>query len=46
MIPRGDTIFEEGDTVFFITLEEGVEEIQKLSGKSNKPIKKILSNKL
>lgn len=42
MIPRGDTIFEEGDTVFFITLEEGVEEIQKLSGKSNKPIKNVM----
>ena len=42
MIPRGDTIFEEGDTVFFITLEEGVVEIQKLSGKSNKPIKNVM----
>ena len=42
MIPRGDTFFEEGDTVFFITLEEGVKEIQKLSGKSNKPIKNVM----
>jgi trk system potassium uptake protein TrkA len=42
MIPRGDTYFESGDTVFFITLEAGVEEIQKLSGKSNKPIKNVM----
>ena len=42
MIPRGDTLFEEGDTVFFITLKEGVEEIQKLSGKSNKPMKNVM----
>ncbi len=42
LIPRGDTLFEAGDTVFFITLKEGVEEIQKLSGKSNKPIKNVM----
>jgi trk system potassium uptake protein TrkA len=42
LIPRGDTVFEAGDTVFFITLQEGVEEIQKLSGKSNKPIKNVM----
>ena len=42
LIPRGDTVFEAGDTVFFITLKEGVEEIQKLSGKSNKPIKNVM----
>ena len=42
LIPRGDTVFEVGDTVFFITLKEGVEEIQKLSGKSNKPIKNVM----
>lgn len=42
IIPRGDTPFEAGDTVFFITLEEGVEEIQKLSGRSNKPIKNVM----
>ena len=33
MIPRGDTCFEAGDNVFFITLKEGVEEIYKLTGK-------------
>ena len=42
LIPRGDTFFEAGDTVFFITLQEGVDEIQKLSGKSNKPIKNVM----
>lgn len=42
LIPRGDTLFESGDTVFFITLKEGVEEIQKLTGKINKPIKNVM----
>ena len=42
MIPRGDTVFEAGDTVFFITLKAGVDEIQKLSGKINEPIKNIM----
>ena len=42
MIPRGDTIFEAGDTIFFITLKAGVDEIQKLSGKSNEPIKNVM----
>ena len=42
MIPRGDTVFEAGDTVFFITLKAGVDEIQKLSGKSNEPIKNVM----
>ena len=44
MIPRGDNVFEAGDTVFFITLKAGVDEIQKLSGKSNEPIKNIFLN--
>ena len=42
MIPRGNNVFEAGDTVFFITLKAGVDEIQKLSGKSNEPIKNIM----
>ena len=42
MIPRGDTCFEEGDTVFFITLKEGVEELYKLTGKKKTQIKNIM----
>jgi trk system potassium uptake protein TrkA len=39
IIPRGDTVFEAQDTIFFITLPEGVEEIQKLTGKTKTAIK-------
>ena len=42
IIPRGDTIFKEGDNVFFITLKEGVKEIYKLIGKTKTPIKNIM----
>ena len=42
MIPRGDTCFEDGDTVFFITLKEGVEELYKLTGKKKTQIKNIM----
>jgi trk system potassium uptake protein TrkA len=42
MIPRGDSCFEEGDTVFFITLKEGVEELYKLTGKKKTEIKNIM----
>jgi len=42
VIPRGDSVFEEGDDVFFITLEEGVEEIYKLTGKVKTPIKNVM----
>ena len=42
IIPRGDSVFEEGDDVFFITLEEGVEEIYKLTGKIKTPIKNVM----
>jgi len=42
IIPRGDSVFEEGDDVFFITLEEGVEEIYKLTGKVKTPIKNVM----
>jgi len=40
IIPRGDTFFEPGDTIFFITLKEGVEELYKLTGKKKESIKK------
>jgi trk system potassium uptake protein TrkA len=42
MIPRGDTCFQTGDTVFFITLKEGVEELYKLTGKKKTAIKNIM----
>ena len=42
IIPRGDTVFKEGDNVFFITLREGVKEIYKLIGKTKTPIKNIM----
>ena len=42
IIPRGDTVFEPGDTIFFITLKEGVEELYKLTGKKKESIKNIM----
>ncbi|WKK66769.1 Trk system potassium transporter TrkA [Lutimonas zeaxanthinifaciens] len=42
IIPRGDTIFKVGDQVYFITLPEGVEELNGLSALKNKPIKNVL----
>jgi len=42
MIPRGDTLFEAGDTTFFITLKQGVDELYKLTGKQKKSIKNVM----
>jgi len=42
IIPRGDTLFKEGDSVVFITTEGGEEELCKLTGKSNIEIKNIM----
>ncbi|MFZ8961303.1 MAG: Trk system potassium transporter TrkA [Flavobacteriaceae bacterium] len=42
LIPRGDTCFEVDDTVFFITLKEGVEELYKLTGKTKASIKNVM----
>lgn len=42
IIPRGDTIFKEGDHVVFITSEGGNEELCKLSGKINTDIKNVM----
>jgi trk system potassium uptake protein TrkA len=42
IIPRGDTVFAVGDQVYFITLEKGVEELNRLSDVKNKPIKNVL----
>ncbi len=42
IIPRGNTVFEDKDQVYFITTPEGVDEIQKLSGTSSKAIKNVM----
>ncbi len=42
LIPRGDTIFKAGDQTYFITLKEGVEELNKLSATQNNPIKNVM----
>ncbi len=42
IIPRGDTVFGIGDQVYFITLEKGVEELNRLSAIKNKAIKNVL----
>ncbi len=42
IIPRGNTVFEAKDQVYFITTPEGVDEIQKLSGTSSKAIKNVM----
>ena len=42
LIPRGDTIFNEGDQVYFVTSKEGVDELYKLSGKVKESIKNVM----
>ena len=42
IIPRGDTIFQVGDQVYFITLEKGVDELNRLSAAESKPIKNVM----
>jgi trk system potassium uptake protein TrkA len=42
LIPRGDTRFEEGDQVYFITVKGGVEELYKLLGKTEERIKNVM----
>ncbi|WP_273567825.1 Trk system potassium transporter TrkA [Maribacter halichondriae] len=42
VIPRGDTIFKEGDKVYFITVKEGVDELYKLTGKKKLEIKNVM----
>ncbi|SDB66364.1 trk system potassium uptake protein TrkA [Flavobacteriaceae bacterium MAR_2010_188] len=42
IIPRGDTIFKEGDTVVFITSKGGDEELFAMSGKIKTDIKDIM----
>jgi len=42
VIPRGDTVFKEGDQVYFITTPEGVDELYKLAGKKKEEIKNVM----
>ena len=42
LIPRGDTIFKEGDQVYFMTVKGGVEEIYKLTGQMKQEIKHVM----
>ncbi|MFV0564916.1 MAG: Trk system potassium transporter TrkA [Flavobacteriaceae bacterium] len=42
IIPRGDTVFERGDSVVFITSEGGADELCRLTGKVNEDIKDVM----
>jgi trk system potassium uptake protein TrkA len=42
VIPRGDTIFQAEDQVYFITSKEGVEELYKMTGTVKKDIKNVM----
>ena len=42
VIPRGDTVFKNGDQVYFITDKKGVEELYKLTGKKKEDIKNVM----
>ncbi|MDT0539429.1 MULTISPECIES: Trk system potassium transporter TrkA [Croceitalea] len=42
LIPRGDTVFKEGDQVYFITSAGGVDELYKLAGVQKKDIKNVM----
>ncbi|WP_340075600.1 Trk system potassium transporter TrkA [Leptobacterium sp. I13] len=42
LIPRGDTIFKEGDQAYFVTSKEGVDELYKLTGKTKEEIKNVM----
>ncbi len=42
IIPRGDTEFRDGDNVVFITCEGGGEELCKMTGKVNAPVKNVM----
>ncbi len=42
IIPRGDTVFKEGDQVYFITAKGGVEELYSLTGMVKRDIKNVM----
>ncbi|MEM7380359.1 MAG: Trk system potassium transporter TrkA [Bacteroidota bacterium] len=42
LIPRGDTVFKDGDQVYFVTDSTGVDELYKLTGKKKEEIKNVM----
>ena len=42
IIPRGNTIFKTDDHVYFVTIEDGVDELYKLMGTEKGKIQKIM----
>lgn len=42
LIPREDTQYKEGDQVYFMTSQDGVEELYKLTGKTKRIIKNVM----
>ncbi|MCG2460978.1 Trk system potassium transporter TrkA [Flavobacteriaceae bacterium F89] len=42
LIPRGNTLFQAGDQVYFITTKTGVDELYKLTGKQKKEMKNVM----
>lgn len=42
IIPRGDTVFKDGDKVIFVTAKGGSEELFKLSGKMRLEVKNVM----
>ncbi|MBT8320376.1 MAG: Trk system potassium transporter TrkA [Eudoraea sp.] len=42
LIPRGDTKFDKGDQVYFVTDKTGVDELYKLTGKKKEDIKNVM----
>lgn len=42
LIPRGDTVFKEGDQVYFITNKGGVDDLLKLTGMQKREIKNVM----
>lgn len=42
IIPRGDTVFKEGDQVYFTTVPNGVDQIVRLTGKRRQEIKNVM----
>lgn len=42
LIPRGDTVFKQGDQIYFITAAEGVDYLYKLTGMKKQEIKNVM----
>ena len=42
LIPRGDTVFQEEDQVYFVTDKKGMDELYKLTGKKREEIRNVM----